>query len=1345
MDNNNNQHQNKESKNSLDVDSISISTLSPYPSPCPSPSMYPQDDNGDINKMNIANNNCESTKELTSRGSKFRVAVKGAHCIAQSFEEFCPVIKTFFSLGNDILLLYEKAEHNKELCSVLLKRCNCAIAAVNDLIVRKTENKWFFSKNENLILFKEFTKCMKKIKKFIENISHLNKLQKFFQTNDINETFKKLTTEFDAYMNSLQFSMTAETRDDLATIKDDVSQMKDILLHVHGVTDNQQGFLNGMDLVTEKNKEFQKQSKSNSSTNSPEFITNVEAKEPLLNISKYQRTDICPSKRINKRTTYIDCTEVSFKEFSNTTSSEVQTQIEIRRQVNILKELKNSDHIIRFFGVAQEDSKFYLVTEWMEHGNLFEYYTTFKDNMNWETKIRFALDICRGVAYLHECEARIANFGLSKKFSESTRNISHNLENISVGALLWEIAELKKPHSDLNKSEILGSIRKRIQENYYEPFSDNVPGEWKQIVSTAMEYERDWRSNISVICRQLYKLQNSNTHSRSHSGSNFLNCENEILTPSEDNKVNLSAKNNQSATTVSPSITINILATVDDAIREHKSNNGIKLVAWNSFKYHSMTSVEAKYWVGYYYFYHGEDIPELQSISKKERTKYANEIFKETADKGNSSAQLRYGMHLWQETKNYIEGFKYLQMSADSKDDVAMYIVGKVYWGGIHGIEQDKTRGAEYLKSAALANNSKAKELYNERTTDDCESTKELTSHGNKFRNGVKGAHCIAQSFEEFCPIIKNFISLGNEIVLLYEKAEYNKKFCSILLKRVNSANAAVKDLEIRKTENQQFFSKQENLILFKSFTNCIREIRNFIEDISYLSKLQRIFQTYDINETFNNLSKEFDGYMSNLLVSIALESRNDVATIKDDVKEILKSVHGVSDDNQQKFPQRDGSKENEPLLDGSQYRRTKVCRSKRIEKRTSSKNCTEVSFKEFSNNASSQIQKEVRVQVNILKELKNSDHIIRFFGVAQDDSKFYLVTEWMEHGNLHEYYTKFKENMNWETKKKFALDICRGVAYLHECEVRIANFGLSKKFSDATRSISHNLENISVGALLWEIAELKKPHSDLHNSEILNKVRKRIRERYYEPFSNDVPHEWKRIVSAAMVYERDWRSHISAICRDLYELTMEHQSDKSRQNSGFSFPNNENEASTPSEDHKVNLSANSNQSAIFSSIFTILSVDDAIHEHKSNNKQVAWNNFKFHSMTSVEAKYWVGYYYYYNGDDIPELQPISEEERTKYAIEIFKETADKGNSSAQLRYGMHLWQKEKNYIEGLKYLKMSADSKDAVAMYIVGKAYWNGINGIEIDKTLGAEYLKRASLNGHTKAKELCNEYEIS
>ncbi|RIA81536.1 hypothetical protein C1645_836834 [Glomus cerebriforme] len=45
---------------------------------------------------------------------------------------------------------------------------------------------------------------------------------------------------------------------------------------------------------------------------------------------------------------------------------------------------------------------------------------------------------------------------------------------------MWEIAELKKPHYDLDKSDMLIGIRKRVSEYYRLPFSNDVPIEWRK-------------------------------------------------------------------------------------------------------------------------------------------------------------------------------------------------------------------------------------------------------------------------------------------------------------------------------------------------------------------------------------------------------------------------------------------------------------------------------------------------------------------------------------------------------------------------------------------------------------------------------------------------------------------------------------------------------------------------------------------------------------------------------------------------------------------------------------------------------------------------------------------------
>jgi hypothetical protein len=374
-----------------------------------------QDDNELLNEMNRldidrerAFGACKLTVEVADHLSAARTAVEGASAVAKNFAMFAPLISSFLDIGKEIITLYEKAEHNKELCGSLLKRCNFAMAEVQDLVIRKTEYSEFFSKQENFKLFLGFIDCMKKIKKFIADASQLNKLKKFLFASSIEENFTRLTAEFEGYMNSLNFSFTLRTRNDFSEMKYDMRQIKELLFCVYGVSDdNQQNYFNGMDSVTEKNREFQKQTRQKKLLDDSQF-RNLEENEPLLDGSQYIKTNYFPSKRIGKRTSSDNCDEYCFKEFSNNSSlgqsNNEETQIEIRRQVNILKELKNSDHIIRFYGVAQEDTKYYLVTEWMAHGNLHEYYTKFRDSINLEIKIKFALDICRGVAYLHGCK-----------------------------------------------------------------------------------------------------------------------------------------------------------------------------------------------------------------------------------------------------------------------------------------------------------------------------------------------------------------------------------------------------------------------------------------------------------------------------------------------------------------------------------------------------------------------------------------------------------------------------------------------------------------------------------------------------------------------------------------------------------------------------------------------------------------------------------------------------------------------------------------------------------------------------------------------------------------------------
>ncbi|CAG8826610.1 9166_t:CDS:2, partial [Gigaspora margarita] len=96
---------------------------------------------------------------------------------------------------------------------------------------------------------------------------------------------------------------------------------------------------------------------------------------------------------------------------------------------------------------------------------------------------------------------------------------------------------------------------------------------------------------------------------------------------------------------------------------------------------------------------------------------------------------------------------------------------------------------------------------------------------------------------------------------------------------------------------------------------------------------------------------------------------------------------------------------------------------------------------------------------------------------IAKERNALYLVTEWAEFGNLKEYYKKYM--LGFDLKLKFALDVTRGLNFLISVKIfhhdirsenslitinkcaKIAHFGLSREFTDATRNIVDDIYDI--------------------------------------------------------------------------------------------------------------------------------------------------------------------------------------------------------------------------------------------------------------------------------------------
>ncbi|EXX70174.1 polo kinase CDC5 [Rhizophagus irregularis DAOM 197198w] len=119
-------------------------------------------------------------------------------------------------------------------------------------------------------------------------------------------------------------------------------------------------------------------------------------------------------------------------------------------------------------------------------------------------------------------------------------------------------------------------------------------------------------------------------------------------------------------------------------------------------------------------------------------------------------------------------------------------------------------------------------------------------------------------------------------------------------------------------------------------------------------------------------------------------------------------------------------------------------------------------------------IPSRVHSELAILSNLGKCDHVINFHGLCEKDGSVLGVFGWAENGNLRELYEKF--DIEWPRKLKIALNICRGITFLHACQIlhhdircenilitdnlkpKISNF----KYSRALQANTTNIGNIT-------------------------------------------------------------------------------------------------------------------------------------------------------------------------------------------------------------------------------------------------------------------------------------------
>ncbi|CAG8460315.1 19690_t:CDS:2 [Gigaspora margarita] len=441
-------------------------------------------------------------------------------------------------------------------------------------------------------------------------------------------------------------------------------------------------------------------------------------------------------------------------------------------------------------------------------------------------------------------------------------------------------------------------------------------------------------------------------------------------------------------------------------------------------------------------------------------------------------------------------------------------------------------------------------------------------------RNSFSGVE--SSTYESFDQLIKTFLKLKEDIVTIYQKAEYNKHLCNFLTKRVYSASAVIKDLEIRKYDNVEFFTKPSNFKLIEDFLKCILDIKEFITDISQLRASINFSQTREIAQSYKELSTKFDEYMTSLNFEISYQYYQNMIQFLQKANKYTEDLKGHID------KIREDNEDSKKLYLELQYEanlitedldETEKLMHDMFDSKTSTSLEVFTNIKNFKNLNSQESCKDVEAsivlnpadykpnqlfynerfsplynvqeerffqQVAILKELK-SDYFIMFYGVVRcaypDDFSYYLVIECIS-GNLREYY-KANSPLDWNKKFEFAIDICRGIAFLHAAEMchnitsesilitdnhkaKIFYIGTLHNFkgerNEGFRKVNFEyfryMAPENLGALLWEIAEEEVPYTR-QGMDFLTIQERVVKEKYRESFSSHIPKIWQDIVYA--------------------------------------------------------------------------------------------------------------------------------------------------------------------------------------------------------------------------------------
>ncbi|KAH7294162.1 hypothetical protein KP509_28G059000 [Ceratopteris richardii] len=216
---------------------------------------------------------------------------------------------------------------------------------------------------------------------------------------------------------------------------------------------------------------------------------------------------------------------------------------DFRKEVALMKRLRHPN-IVLFMGAVTSPAHLSIVTEFLPRGSLFRLLHRNTQGMDWRRRSRMALDIARGMNYLHHCNppivhrdlkssnllvdknwtVKVADFGLSRMkhatfltaksgrgtpqwmAPEVLRNepSDEKADVYSFGVIMWELATEEIPWDGLNAMQVVGAVgfmNQRLQ------IPSKVEPEWANLIESCWNSDPKLRPPFQDITERLKEMQ----------------------------------------------------------------------------------------------------------------------------------------------------------------------------------------------------------------------------------------------------------------------------------------------------------------------------------------------------------------------------------------------------------------------------------------------------------------------------------------------------------------------------------------------------------------------------------------------------------------------------------------------------------------------------------------------------------------------------------------------------------------------------------------------------------------------------------------------------------------------